>query len=57
LNDLYVELGGLIPSLPGKKLLASNLARADRLVLVDYDQPDLRLKAQCDLLGLNRSHL
>ena len=24
---------------------------------MDYDQPDLRLKAQCDLLSLIRSHL
>lgn len=33
------------------------MSRAERLLLLDWDHPDLPLKTQADLLGLNRSSL
>ena len=46
------------PGEPGsKKNLASNLARAERLALLERDDPDLSLTTQCDLLSLNRTSL
>src|ERR1700682_2658464 len=58
LDELYGEIGRLTTQLAWLKInLASNLARADRLALVDHDHPDVSLKTQCELLSLNRTHL
>lgn len=58
MNELYGEIGRLTTQLAWlKKNLASNLARTERLALVERAQSELDLKLQCELLSLNRTSL
>jgi len=51
-------LADLLPRLTGsKKNLASNLTRQDRVALVEWDNLELPVKTQANLLSLNRSSL
>gem|GEM_PF-6147868 len=56
INQLYSEIGRLTTQLNWlKKNLASTLARADRLAMVERDNKEISLSVQAKLLSLNRT--
>lgn len=56
INELYAEIGRLSAQLSWlKKNLASNLSRAERLEMLEKDNPKIPLKTQADLLGISYS--
>lgn len=58
LQELYAEIGKLSTQLAWlKKNLALNLSRSERYQLLERDNPDLFIKTQTELLGLNRTSL
>lgn len=58
IQELYAEIGELTTKLNWlKKNLASNWTRAERTELVDFENRELPLTAQAELLSLNRSNL
>jgi putative transposase len=56
-EELYTEIGRLTTQLAWLKKKASELTRDERLALLDFDGSDLSVKAQAELLQLNRSSL
>jgi putative transposase len=55
-QDLYAEIGRLTTQLSWlKKKLASSLTRSERLALVEREDGEMSVVAQCELLNLHRS--
>ncbi|MGI9860448.1 IS3 family transposase [Moorella naiadis] len=58
LQELYAEVGKLTTQLAWlKKNLVSDLTRAERVALVEWDNSEIPIMAQAELLGLNRTSL
>jgi putative transposase len=58
IQDLYQKIGRLTTQLTWlKKNLASQLTRDERIALIDFENRKIPLKAQAELLSLNRSSL
>ncbi|WP_242649366.1 IS3 family transposase [Syntrophomonas wolfei] len=58
IDELYAEVGRLTTQNTWlKKKLASALTRSERNALVDWDNPELPIKTQAELLSLNRTSL
>ncbi|MFC3253841.1 IS3 family transposase [Paenibacillus sepulcri] len=58
ISELYAEVGKLSTQLSWlKKNLVSNWSREERLELLDWQNPELAITVQAELLGLNRSSL
>lgn len=58
LDELYTEIGRLTTQLAWlKKNLALSLSRDERLAMIEYQNRDLSLTLQADLLGFNRTGL
>ena len=58
MQDLYAEVGRLTTQLNWlKKNLESDLTRDERKSLIEWENPDLSVKTQAELLDLNRSSL
>jgi putative transposase len=56
-EELYTEIGRLTTQLAWLKKKVSDLTRTERLSLLDFHDSELSVKAQAELLGLNRSSL
>ena len=58
IDELYTAVGRLTTQNTWlKKNLASALTRSERNALVDWDNPELPIKTQAELLSLNRTSL
>uniref|UniRef100_UPI000C268EDF IS3 family transposase n=1 Tax=Mycobacteroides abscessus TaxID=36809 RepID=UPI000C268EDF len=58
INELYAEVGKLTTQLTWlKKNLDSELSRDERIALIEWENAELPLAIQADLLSLNRSSL
>jgi putative transposase len=58
INELYAEIGRLSAQLSWlKKNLVSNLSRAERLEMLEKDNPEMPIKTQAELLGISYSSL
>lgn len=57
MQELYAEIGRLSTQLAWLKKKASMLTREHRPTLVEWAGSEISIKAQAELLGLNRSSL
>ncbi len=57
LEDLYAEIGRLTTQLSWLKKNLASRSREERIALLDWENPELPIKTQAELLHLNRSSL